>query len=172
MRVLAIDYGTRSTGLAITDELQLTARPLATIRSTARRASSGAGGRSQSGRARALRSQPFDLPREILHYVAEYEVGLLLIGLPLNMDGSRGEAARRVDRLIDKLRQLTEIPILTIDERLTSRAADELLRAGGASQRERRERSDEYAALIILEDYLASPRLPRSSPNTLPEAPE
>lgn len=163
MRLLAIDYGTKATGLAITDELQLTARPLATIRSS--------GGRSQAGRRGGQRGA-FDLPREILRYAEEYEVGLLLIGLPLNMDGSRGEAARRVDRLIDQLRQQTQIPILTVDERLTSRAADELLRAEGASLRQRRERSDEYAALIILEDYLASPLHQRPLPNPLPEATE
>lgn len=136
MRILAVDYGLKATGLAITDELQLTTRPLATIRRS--------------------RQRPVDLPREILRHVEEYEVGLLLIGLPLNMDGTRGEAARRVERLVDVLRPLLRIPIQLVDERLTSRAADERLRNGGASDRQRRERSDEYAALIILEDYLAS----------------
>ncbi len=136
MRILAVDYGLKATGLAITDELQLTTRPLATIRRS--------------------RQRPVDLPREILRQVEEYEVGLLLIGLPLNMDGTRGEAARRVERLVEALQPLLRIPVKLVDERLTSRAADERLRTGGASDRQRRERSDEYAALIILEDYLAS----------------
>jgi putative Holliday junction resolvase len=145
VRLLAIDYGLKATGLAITDELRLTTRPLATIRRS--------------------RQRPVDLPREILRYVEEYEVGLLLVGLPLNMDGTRGEAARRVERFIDELQPLLRIPIQLVDERLTSRAADERLRNGGASDRQRRERSDEYAALIILEDYLAAvERTPSPSP--------
>ena len=142
MRVLAIDYGTNSVGLAICDELHLTTRPLATIRRK--------GGRR------------VDLPEEIRRYVEEYEIATLVIGMPLNMDGTHGDAARRVDRFIASLRPLISIPILTIDERLTSREADERLRAAGMSDRDRRSRSDEYAALIILEDFLAAEK--RSHP--------
>jgi putative holliday junction resolvase len=135
LRVLAIDYGTNSVGLAICDELQLTTRPLTTIR-------------RKPGRR-------LDLSQEIQHYVEEYEIGTLVVGLPLNMDGTRGEATRRVERFIATLQPLLTIPVYTVDERLTSREADERLRTAGMSDRERRKMSDEYAAVVILEDYLA-----------------
>jgi putative holliday junction resolvase len=140
MRVMAIDYGTQAVGVAVSDELRITARPLLTIR------------RGRLGREQTL--------ARIAALAAEYEVGALLVGLPLRMDGARGEAAGRVERFVRDLESRLEIPVLTADERLTSRAADELLRGQGAGARERRERSDEYAAAIILQDYLAA--LPRT----------
>lgn len=136
MRVMAIDYGSKSIGLAISDELRLVVRPLATIRRD------GGGSSAVLGR--------------IAGYVLEYEVGTLVVGMPLSMDGTRGTAARRVERFIDGLRPAITIPIVTVDERLTSREADDRLRARGMSERERRRRSDEYAAVIMLEDYLAA----------------
>lgn len=136
MRVLAIDYGTKSIGLAICDELQLTTRPLGTIR-------------RHPGRK-------IDLPSEIQRYVLEYEIGELAVGLPLNMDGTRGESARRVEQFIEALQMILTIPIHTVDERLTSSEADERLRNAGKNDRERRKMSDEYAAVIILEDFLAT----------------
>ena len=136
MRILAIDYGSKAVGLAISDELQLTVRPLTTVR------------RDKKRYAEVLAA--------IGGYAGEYEVGTIVIGLPLNMDGTRGEAARRVERFIADLRRIVSIPIVAVDERLTSLEADRLLCAEGANERERRRRSDEYAAVIILEDYLAS----------------
>ena len=161
VRVLAVDYGTRATGLAISDELQLTVRPLATIRSLAKSSAKSSGKSSDPSTVRRAgksgeRRAKVDVTAEILRYAADYEVGELVVGLPLNMDGTRGEAARRVDRLIESLRVALDIPVIAVDERLTSREADQLLRASGATERERRVKSDEYAALIILEDFLAS----------------
>ena len=144
MRIMAIDYGTKSVGIAISDELQLTVRPLTTIR-------------------RDKKRYP-ELLAAIGAYVEEYEVGALAVGLPLNMDGTRGEAARRVEKFIADLQRCISIPIIAVDERLTSHEADRLLRAEGANARERRRRSDEYAAVIILEDYLASLPHAESSP--------
>jgi len=72
------------------------------------------------------------------------------------MDGTSGEAAERVMKFVAELSIALKIPVHTIDERLTSYAAEERLRATGAGAAERRSRSDEYAALIILEDFLAS----------------
>ena len=136
MRVMAIDYGTRAVRVAVSDELRITVRPLLTIR------------RGRLGREQTL--------ARIAALAAEYEVGALLVGLPLRMDGTRGEAAGRVERFVRDLESRLDIPVLTVDERLTSRAADELLRGQGADARERRARSDEYAAAIMLQDYLAS----------------
>lgn len=131
MRIMALDYGTRSIGVAISDELQITVRPLTTLSADAW------------------------LIERIMALVIEYEVGTVVVGLPLRMDGTRGEAAERTEIFVRKLQSQLSIPIVMRDERLTSHAADELLRERGASLRERRARSDEYAAAIILQDYLA-----------------
>jgi putative holliday junction resolvase len=133
MRVMAIDYGTRAIGVAISDELQITSRPLLTLR---------------RGKAEW---KPLD---QICDLVREHEIGLLLVGLPLRMDGTRGDAAQRVERLIDVLRERLSLPVVGVDERLTSREADAILRERGIGLRERQERSDELAAAIILQQYL------------------
>ena len=134
MRVMAVDYGTKAIGLAICDELQLTVRPLATIR------------RERRDRNRVA--------ERIGNLVVEHEVGALVVGLPLNMDGTRGEAVENVERFIAGLQPRLSVPIVTIDERLTSYEADQILREMGVSAKERKTRSDEYAAVLILQDYL------------------
>jgi putative Holliday junction resolvase len=134
MRVMAIDYGAKSIGVAVSDELQLTARPLTTIR-----------------RERKKYSQVIDL---ICALAGEHEIGALVVGLPLNMDGTRGGAAERVDRVVADLQNRLSIPIVTVDERLTSVEADRIMREMGMNERRRRSRSDEYAAVVILRDYL------------------
>ena len=134
MRLMALDYGTRAIGVAISDELKLTVRPLTTIR-----------------RERQSRSRVIEL---ITTLVAEQEVETLVVGLPLRMDGTAGDAAERVMRFIRELQSKLQIPVVPYNERLTSREADEILRERGADARERRARSDEIAAAIILQDYL------------------
>jgi putative Holliday junction resolvase len=134
MRVMAIDYGAKAIGVAISDELQLTVRPLTTIRRQKRKHA--------------------QLVEQICALIAENEIGTLIVGLPLNMDGTRGPAAARVESFIEDLRRRLSIPIVAIDERLTSYEADRRLRELGVGRDERRARSDEYAATIILQDYL------------------
>jgi putative holliday junction resolvase len=133
---MALDFGTKAIGVALSDELQLTARPLTTLRRD--------------------KLKFVEVLERLAAFVTEHEVGRLVVGLPLNMDGTRGPATSRVESFIAELRRHITIPIQTIDERLTSYEADELLRARGANQRERRAKSDEYAALLILQDYLAT----------------
>ena len=134
MRVMALDYGERGVGVAISDELQLTVRPLTTIR------------RANRNYAQVI--------EHICAMITEHEIGALIVGLPLNMDGTRGKAVAGVEHFISDLRRNLAIPIATVDERLTSYEADQVLREMGLSLRQRRERSDEYAATIILQDYL------------------
>src|SRR5262245_40786350 len=138
MRLMAIDYGERGVGVAISDELQLTVRPLATIR-----------------REKLRYAELIDRIRAL---VAENDVATLVVGLPLNMDGTRGAAVERVESFISDLRRGVSIPIVTVDERLTSHEADQMLREMGVSPRERRARSDEYAASLILPDYIDGQR--------------
>jgi putative Holliday junction resolvase len=135
MRLMAIDYGTRSIGVALADELSITVRPLTTIR------------RDRLSCNRVI--------ERLSQLVTEHEVGTLIVGLPLRADGTRGEAATRVEKFIGELQAHLTIPVVTCNEYLSSRAADELLRASGADFKTRRSRSDEFAAAIILRDYLA-----------------
>ena len=134
MRVMAVDYGAKAIGLAICDELQLTVRPLTTVR------------REKQNQRQAA--------RRVCELAGEHEAGALVVGLPLNMDGTRGEAARKVEAFIADLQSQLSIPVVTIDERLTSYEADQILRQMGVGQKERKARSDEYAAVLILQDYL------------------
>jgi putative Holliday junction resolvase len=146
MRVMAVDYGTKAIGLAICDELQLTVRPLATIRRA---------GQDQKQVAVRIRDQ-----------VTEQEVGALVVGLPLNMDGTRGDAVEKVERFIIDLQAHLSIPIIMIDERLTSYEADQILREMGVSPKERKAKSDEYAAVLILQDYLDGQSRQKSVPDS------
>ncbi|MGH9936783.1 MAG: Holliday junction resolvase RuvX [Blastocatellia bacterium] len=146
MRVMAIDYGEKAIGVAISDELQLTVRPLTTIR------------REKQKYARVI--------ERIGALVAENEIVTLVVGLPLNMDGTRGAAVERVESFISDLRRSVSIPIVTVDERLTSYEADRILREMGVGWRERRARSDEYAATIILQDYIDGQKFEPPSDNS------
>lgn len=131
---MAIDYGTRKIGLAVADELGITVRPLTTIR-----------------RQRMNRQQVFD---RIAQLAAENEIGTLVVGLPLRADGTRGKAALQVEKFISELQSRLSVPVVACNEFLSSREADEILRASGADCKTRRARSDEYAATVILRDYL------------------
>lgn len=131
---MAIDYGTKSIGVAVSDELQLSVRPLTTIRRE--------------------KLKKMEVIERINSLIDEHQISLLAVGLPLNMDGSRGEAAKRVEKFVADLQQRLSITIITLDERLTSYEADQILREMGVGEQQRRKRSDEYAAMIILQDYL------------------
>ncbi|MEO6725826.1 MAG: Holliday junction resolvase RuvX [Blastocatellia bacterium] len=134
MRVMAIDYGTKAIGVAICDELQLTVRPLTTIR-----------------REKQNQMPPVERVGDLAR---EHEIGALVVGLPLNMNGTRGDAAEKVEKFVADLRPHLSIPVIFIDERLTSYEADQILREMGVGQKERKAKSDEYAAVLILQDYL------------------
>jgi putative holliday junction resolvase len=137
-RVLAIDYGRRRLGLAISDPLRLTARPLATwIRSNRRQ----------------------DMAR-LRRLCREQEVSLIVVGWPLQLAGTRGEMAAEAARFAGLVRAELGIPAELIDERLSSWEAEQTIAeaAGGKSRtRDRKQqRLDELAAAVILREYLRS----------------
>lgn len=138
MRAMALDYGTKAIGIAISDELRLTVRPLTTIR-----------------RRRQSRNQ---IIAQIKALLEEYEAAELIVGLPLRLDGTIGDAAERVNIFIVELQKALAVPIIAQDERLTSHEAEAMMRELGFDQRQRKEKSDEYAAAIILREYLESHR--------------
>jgi putative Holliday junction resolvase len=133
---MAIDYGSRSIGVALSDELRMTVRPLTTIR------------RQHVKHA--------EIMQRICDLTEQHEIGTLVVGLPLRSDGTSGAAAQRVQSFIAELRRHLTIPIETCGEYLSSREANEILREQGASHHQRRAKSDEYAAAVILQDYLSA----------------
>ena len=134
MRVLAIDHGTVRMGIAISDELKMIAQPLEFIP-----------------------AEPFSgfLDR-IKFLLSEYEVELLLLGMPRNMDGSYGDASIKVKEFESILKKSTTVPIKTFDERLTSVQANRALTQGRVKKKKKRKNVDAMAAAILLQSYLDS----------------
>ncbi len=134
MRVLAIDLGTKNIGTAISDALGITVRPVETIRKS---------------------SDERDIAR-LKFLVEDLEAEAVVIGLPLRMDGTVGDAAAAVMRFTEKLRARLEVAVFMQDERLTSYEAEQMMIERGFAKSKRRARSDEFAAMIILQDYLSA----------------
>lgn len=136
-RVLAIDVGGRRIGLAISDPSRTLARPLATL--------------AVKSAAEAVERVADEIGR-----LERDEDGLssVVVGLPVRLDGSPGDETRRVAAFIDALKARTSVPIVTADERLTSREAESLLSLRERDWRVRKARLDAAAAAIILQEYL------------------
>jgi putative Holliday junction resolvase len=137
MRVLAVDLGAKRIGTAISDELGITVRGVETIR------------RSSVTR---------DLARLKL-LVEELRAEAVVVGLPLRMDGSIGDAAKGALSFVERLRTELPLEIFTQDERLTSYEAEQIMTDRGMSRAEKRARSDEFAAMIILQDFLSTSKV-------------
>ena len=137
--ILAIDYGRRRFGLALSDGMGLTARPLAVWNRTNRRA---------------------DLTR--IRELCRLEgVGRVVVGWPLRLDGTAGEMAAEAARFAERLRKNLGLPVELADERLSSWEAGQLLaetEGPGRSSRRRGKATDDVAAAVILRDYLARDR--------------
>ncbi len=133
-RVLSVDWGTRRVGLAVSDPTGLLARPLPT---------------------RSVRSARETLEAVLAAARAE-EADEVVVGLPLNMDGSEGVSAERARKLGEALRD-RGCAVHYLDERLTSEAAAGVLRERGET-RPAKERVDQMAALLLLEEFLAARR--------------
>jgi putative Holliday junction resolvase len=86
--------------------------------------------------------------------IARHGVSSIVVGLPLNMDGSRGEMAREVETFADRIRQETGLPVDSFDERLTSSEAERVLLEAGLPRRRRKNQRDSLAAVLILQGYL------------------
>ena len=133
MRVAALDVGDARVGVAVCDELGLTVRGAGIVRRVG-------GQRDLDALAAVLR--PLEPER-------------LVVGLPLNMDGSEGGAAKSVREFGALLAERTRLPVHYQDERLTSFEADERMARSGRTHREKRELRDALAACAILEGFLA-----------------
>ena len=131
-RILAIDYGRARHGLAVSDALGMAGRPLPALK------------RSEA---------PRDLAA-LRRVVEEHDVRRLVVGLPLNMDGSEGEMAREARAFGALLGRELGLPVLMEDERLSTDEAEHLLREGGLRPSQRRALRDSVAAAVILRGVL------------------
>jgi putative Holliday junction resolvase len=131
-RILAIDYGTKRTGLAVGDEETRLASPFGAIATT--------------GRA--------GLVEAIAKVIEGEEIGQVVVGLPLNMDGTAGPMVEAAMALAEALRQRTGVPVELFDERLTSHAAEGLFVGTEFTKKQRKRRVDSLAAMILLQSYL------------------
>lgn len=137
MRYLAIDYGNKSTGLAICDSSETIVSPLAVI------------------------SRQKDLAAEIIEVIRTESVSAIVFGLPLNMDGTVGSQAKIVQDFADKLKKTITVPVYFQDERLSTFAAQEKLRDSDFTRKKKRKRLDAIAAAEILQAFLDSKRPPQ-----------
>jgi len=131
-RILALDYGKRRIGLAVSDALGLTAQGLDTLHRTTIRE---------------------DLSR-LTDLVEEREVKLILMGDPVNMRGDQSRQSGRVREFAGKLAEKTGLPVKFWDERLTSVEAGRVLRESGISIQKRAKAVDRLSAVLILDSYL------------------
>lgn len=128
-RYLGVDYGTKRIGLAISDGLGLTARPLEVV------------------------SRP-DLERALRRIVDEYPVAEVVVGLPTALGGHEGDSTAAARKLGEEIGEILAIPVRYIDERFTSRMAESALLESGMRRRDRKGTVDKVAAAIILQTFL------------------
>ncbi len=139
-RILAVDFGYKRMGLAISDPTQTIASPLETVE-----------GSSNPQKAAELIAAAY---RALLEK-QRYEISEIVVGLPLNMNGSDSERTTAVRAFVLALQEKLPIPIQVFDERLTSMQAERLLQEGGLRRKERGKVVDKVAAVIILQTYLS-----------------
>lgn len=135
-RILAIDYGTKRVGLAVSDPLQIIASGLDTV----------------------SRDAVFDFLKK---YIAEEEVETMVIGMPMHLDGRPAQIAAQVEDFIKTFKKLfPAIEVVTQDERFTSEDAKKVILQSGAKKKKRRDKAlvDKVAAVLILQDYMESRR--------------
>lgn len=131
MRILGLDLGDKTIGVAVCDELGITAQALKTIR-------------------RKEISSDLNALHEIIR---EYEAECLVIGIPINMNGTLGPAARKVMNFAEKLK-VFNIPVVEQDERLTTMMAEKIMIQGDVRREKRKKVIDQVAAALILQGYL------------------
>jgi len=132
MRILGLDVGEKTIGVALSDPMGWTAQGITTIR--------------RAGMTADLQT--------LINLIKEYEVEEVLIGLPLNMDGSHGPSAAKAQKLGDALGQACSCKIIYRDERLSTVAAQRTLLEGDVSRQGRKKVIDKMAAVFILQGYL------------------
>lgn len=132
MRILGLDYGSRRIGVAVCDELGMTAQGVDTV---------------------VRKNRDADLAA-IAAYVERFDAEKIVVGYPLRLDGSEGIQCEKVNRFIARLQRRLAIPVIRRDETLSTKEAEEILRETGVRREKRRGIVDRLAACIILQGYL------------------
>ena len=137
MRIMGLDFGSVTVGVAISDPLLLTAQGIEVIR------------RKQENKLRQTLAR-------IEALVKEYEVEKIIIGYPKNMNNSIGERAEKSEEFAKMVEKRTGLPIVMVDERLTTVSAHNAMIEGNLSREKRSKIVDKIAAVFILQTYLDS----------------
>lgn len=135
MRILGLDFGSKTVGVAVTDELMITAQGVEIIR------------RKSPNKLRTTLARIDEL-------VAEYHVEKIVLGLPKNMNDTEGERCEKTREFQKMLEKRTGLEVILWDERLTTVAADEAMIEMGIRREDRKKYVDEIAAMFILRGYL------------------
>lgn len=133
---MGLDIGSHTVGMAISDELGITAQGLKTIK----------------------RKATEDDLKEVLMIVGQFKIEKIVVGLPKNMDGTLGRQAEMVFKWIKAFKEKTGLPIVTWDERLSTVEATKILLKADLSRRKRKKVIDKMAAALILQGYLNQSR--------------
>jgi len=135
-RVLCIDYGEKRMGLAVSDELRITAQPLGHIEV----------GGGKTG-----------IP-DVIALIAEHEIAEIVLGMPFTLDGEIGQAASQVLHFARELRHRTGLSVATCDERFSTVEGERVLIEGGVRRKKRKKKIDSVAAAIVLQSFLDARR--------------
>jgi len=133
-RILALDFGEKRIGVAVSDALNIIAQSVGTIE------------------RRGIKN---DL-KKIKDLVREYAAETLIVGLPLNMDGTEGKSANRALDFVNELKKEIDIRVEMADERLTTRQGERIFLEADLSRKKRKKNIDKIAAQLILQNYLDS----------------
>jgi putative Holliday junction resolvase len=142
MRIMGFDVGSHTIGVAISDELGITAQGLKTIK---------------------RKSMEEDL-KEISTVIAQFNIEKIVVGLPVNMDGTIGKQAEMILQWIKTLKEKFSLPVETWDERLSTVEASRVLLAADLSRKKRKKVIDKLAAVLILQGYLDQNRKGNNEP--------
>lgn len=156
MRIMGLDLGSRTVGVAVSDPLLITAQGLEIIR------------RKDENKLRQTLAR-------IEQLIEEYEVSEIVLGLPKNMNDTIGDRAQLSLEFQERLERRTGLPVTMWDERLTTVAADRAMMEAGIRREHRREYVDKIAAVFILQgylDYRANQEKDKSSEGTDPVSKE
>lgn len=137
MRIMGLDYGSRTVGVAISDALGITAQGIETIT------------REDENKLRKTM-------RRIEELAVQYEVERIVLGLPKNMNNTLGDRVKKTEEFKEMLERRTGLPVVFWDERLTTVAAERILMESGVRRENRKEVIDKVAASLILQGYLDS----------------
>ena len=135
MRIMGLDYGSKTVGVAISDDLEITAQPVETIER-----------KSENKLRRTL--------ARIEEIIDEYEVSFIVLGYPKNMDNTEGFRARATEEFKERLERRTGLEVFLQDERLSTVESERILMDSGVRREHRKAYVDKMAAAVILQGYL------------------